>query len=181
MSYLACTCQARREPNRALWVKLGRHNINISQRNDDNYVLALQYLYDILYARLQRAICLVVHMCSLGVSMTPTRQTNMKCITTSHTLQCTVIDDRYIYIPSDVHVMMTQCVGHYVIWYVIWLLLGHYVAAVRQKTGQILALFLRSMYYDTIITLCCHGHGCTDSKLRTPRGICMWDAIYKSQ
>jgi hypothetical protein len=44
--------------------------------------------------------------------------------------------------------------------------------------GQILALFLRSMYYDAIITLCGHGHGCTDSKLRTPRGICMWDAIY---
>jgi hypothetical protein len=53
--------------------------------------------------------------------------------------------------------------------------------SVRQKPGQILALLLRSMYYDTIITRCCHGHGCTDSKLRTPRGICMWDAIYKSQ
>jgi hypothetical protein len=23
---------------------------------------------------------------------------------------------------------MTPCVGHYIIWYVIWLLLGHYVA-----------------------------------------------------
>jgi hypothetical protein len=57
----------------------------------------------------------------------------------------------------------------------------HSVRPDIQKTGQILALFLRSMYYDTIITLSCHGHGCTDSKLRTPRGICMWDAIYKSQ
>jgi hypothetical protein len=66
--------------------------------------------------------------------ITPTRQTNTKYITTSHTLQFTAIDDR------------------------------HTVSCPRYDDTilNLKALFLRSKYYDIIITLYSCGHGCAD-------------------
>jgi hypothetical protein len=73
-------------------------------------------------------------------------------------MQCTVIDDG---IPSDVHIMMIPCLGHYVI---------SNVHSVGQKTGQILARFLRSAMtqslryvataMDARIQICGHHVAC---------------------
>jgi hypothetical protein len=109
--------------------------LTISQRHDDSYVLVLEYYNDILYARLQGAICLCTGLCTCAaqahVSMTPTLQTHTKCITTSHTPQCDTIDDKYTVRCPRYDDTMLRSLCCFIT----------QVHSGRQKTGQFLALF----------------------------------------